>query len=127
MRALIIGKEVEDKVRQQVAWANLPANRYHPDRDSDPPGDNPAYVLMLEDGFRTVYTYTVTPQGHFRHLSISIEGDHYPNPIAVWTIAAMFGFTGGLKVGEAYVDRGPDWIVAIDRPRCAVVLAQQIS
>jgi hypothetical protein len=141
MRALLISDEIKNKLRDQAEWANQKANWYVAFKDQEPPGDNPAFVVMLEHGFRTVYSRTVMPSGknftgkHFRHLSISVEGEKYPNPTAVFTIAVMYGFTGAEEStsvkdtfsGGVYVKPGADWIMATNEEEHCVTVAQEID
>ena len=45
----------------------------------------------------------------FRHLSVSVPmPGRYPNPIAVWMIADLYGFTGWSP--EMGVKIPPDWM-----------------
>ena len=130
MRPLVIDEQVKVKIAKFVEWANQPGNWYRPTAsNTEPPGDNPAYVLMLEHGFRCVYSMTVMPDGRYRHLSISVEGSKWPNELAAFTIAAMFGFTGGTWAGpdRVVIERpGSDWQMALDEPNRAVILAQRM-
>jgi hypothetical protein len=126
MRALILTPAVRQQCRDLATWAERPDNWYRPDRDAEPPGDNPAYVLMLEHGFRAVYTCTAVDGKRFRHLSVSVEGTKYPNEVAAFTIAGMFGFTGGAVTGEATTAPGPDWQIVVDKPTRSIVFVQEV-
>lgn len=127
MRALIMNDEVKQKIKTQVEWAERPENWYHPERDQEPPGDNPAYVLMLEMGFRVVYTHTAMQGRNYRHLSVSVEGTKYPNEIAAYTLATLFGFTGGHQVQDATAQAGKDWQMNVDNETRCIVFAQEIE
>jgi hypothetical protein len=126
MRGLLLNDEVTKRIKDQVAWAERQENWYRPQKDKEPPGDNPAYVLMIEMGFRVVYTHTVIEDHHYRHLSISVEGTKYPHPIAAWTIATLFGFTGGVEEHEMTTEPGKDWLMQVRQEERCVVIAQEI-
>lgn len=134
-RALLIDPAVRSKIDEQRAWADLPQNWYHPERgNGDSPGDDPAYVLILEVGFRVVYTHTVMKDKHYRHISISIAGQKYPNPMACYTIAGLFGFTGGKRQGSEEnpitTEPGPDWLMDAnkrDRPESGTLMVRPME
>src|SRR5579883_3298740 len=129
MRPLVIDDAVCRRVKAQVEWADRPENRYYPERDGEPPGDNPAFVTLLEVGYRVVYSRTAHRGRVFRHLSVSIEsGDRkYPNPTAALTIATLFGFTGGKTAEATTVEPGNDWILDMDGTTRSVVIAQPVE
>lgn len=126
-RGLVLDQAVKDRVKAQVAWADRPENWYRPDRDQEPPGDNPAYILTLEVGFRCVYSQTVTKGKRLRHLSISVNSAKYPHQYAAYTIATMFGFTGGRIENEATIAPGDDWMFDLNQDEHCVVMAQVIG
>lgn len=122
MRALVIDDAAKREATRVVKWAD--EHPYKPGPHAGTPGDDPHFVAHL-NSYRCVFTFTHDDQGKvWRHLSVSVPGGKYPNPIAVWMIADLFGFTGwkpemGEKPGlgwGAYVDEGA---------RCAVV-AQEV-
>lgn len=121
-RPLIISPEIEAKCKAQAEWADRPENWYHPERSADPPGDSPAYTMILEVGFRVVYARTAAEGRSFRHLTVSIDGKLYPNPMACYTIAKMFGFTGsdGPQAGK-------DWLVDVNKDEHCVIIAQEVK
>ena len=127
MRPLIITPEIKAKIAQQVAWANQPENWSFVAKDKEPPGHNPAFVMMLEVGFRVVYTHTVLKGRHYRHLSVSVDGLNYPGEIAALTIATFFGFTGGLTLEEMTLRPGPDWLIDVNKDERCMVIAQLLE
>lgn len=126
MRALVWDDTIREKIKKQAAWANALRNWYYPERDPESPGDNPAFVLGLDVGFRCVYTHTVMGGKHYRHLSVSVDGAKYPNEIAAWSIATAFGFTGGQEEYGATVAPGADWQMTVNKREHCVVLAQEV-
>jgi hypothetical protein len=89
-RSLIIDDVARAKAARVLAHAE--ANPYLP---GDPvPGDQPGFVAHF-GSYRSVFTYTHTHWLIFRHLTVSVPTPgKYPNPIAVFEIANLFGFTG---------------------------------
>lgn len=127
MRPLIIDDTVKSRIREQVAFAEIPENWYRPDRNPQPPGDDPAFMLMIEVGFRAVYTHTVLNGKHYRHLSVSVEGTKMPAPEGAFTIATLYGFTGGEDVQGVTVKPGLDWLMSLEKHHGrAVVIAQEV-
>jgi len=128
MRPLVLSPEITARIAAQVEWANRPENRYRAGVDPEPPGDNPAYVMLLEHGFRVVYSRTLAPDGsEWRHLSISVEGTKYPNQFAVYTIATLFGFTGGNQELDTTVKPGPSWRMDVDQRARCIIVAQRME
>lgn len=128
MRALLLTPEIKSRIAAQVEWANRPENRYRAGVDPEPPGDNPACIMNLEHGFRVVYSRTLAPDGsEWRHLSISVEGTKYPNQMAAYSIATLFGFTGGEQVEDVTVKPGEDWMFHIDEEARCIVVAQRVE
>jgi hypothetical protein len=121
MRALIIDDLAKARVQKVRAHAEQKANWYIPD-SSMVPGNDPKFVAHL-DTYRCVFTITMAPKHPLlRHLSISIpKKGSYPNPIAVWTIADLFGFTGYEGKGEP----AKGWAMAIVKEENCVVVQQE--
>lgn len=119
MRMLVVDDEARLAAHKLVEFASRPENHYRPHMqtaDALAPGDDTRYVLHLGE-FRCVYTMTVTDEGTYRHLSISVPEDgRYPNPAITVEIARLFGFKGVLE----------DWMVALNPAEKCVVLLQPI-
>lgn len=107
MRALIIGPEEQAAIAKVVAYAM--EHFFYPD-SSIVPGDNPAYVAHVPDGFRCVFTFTKHKEGDiFRHLTVSVPGNMFPSPEACIVLAKEFGFTAS--------DEGFDLVARIEKDR----------
>lgn len=118
MRLLKIDDEARAKVQQVIAWA-----KEHPYRGDFVPGDDPHFVAHL-DSYRCVFTFTQHGGKIYRHLSVSVPSTKYPNPIAAFTIAELFGFTGFDQSNPS--KPASDWDIDInDRDHC-IVMAQRI-
>lgn len=101
MRALII----DDNVRREIARVKANAETHKRSlhdlfailggrRQTTPPGDDPAFRVLIPFGFKAVYTIEQhpNPQGWCHHLSVSIGAeDRYPHEAAVLEIAKEFG------------------------------------
>src|SRR5262245_237107 len=119
MRALFIDDKAKSEVARVVAFAM--DHLYYPGKSSVP-GDDPRFVAMLNT-YRCVFTFTHIPQGTFRHLTISIPRKNmYPNEIATFVIADLFGFTGYDEINAPH-EPGADWMIGIENN--AVMIAQQ--
>lgn len=118
MRVLTIDDEAKAKVAAVVAHAEK--HPYYPSQTTLAPGDDPKFVAKL-DTFTAVFTFTHDEGKVYRHLTVSVPGKKYPHPIAAFTIARLFGFTGwDEKMGDMPPDR---WIAGphcVDR--CVVIL-----
>jgi len=97
-RFLIIDEVVKERIGAILDYAE--DNRFDPTDKSDGwmdriPGNNANLQLVIPDGYRCVFSYTLGPSKsiYYRHLSISTPKD-YPSPQSVLLIAGLFGFTG---------------------------------
>lgn len=109
MRPLIFGDAHQQRVREIMAYSE----RHHFRVGMPPPGDNPEHVLDFDFGYRAVFSYSMnkSPPVLVRHLSVSVPGN-LPNPVAVFMIAEMFGFTGwNIMMGD---EPSPDWYIGIN-------------
>lgn len=125
MRPLFINDEIKVQVKELVDWAS--SDYYHPGKSETIPGDDSRHVIVLPVGFRCVFSFTVDPPGGvWRHLSISVpQQDKYPNPIAAFTIAALFGFTG-YDPDHPGTEPPTDWLLAQNKQDHCIVLAQPL-
>jgi hypothetical protein len=109
LRPLVIDDVAKDKAAKIEAYA-----RAHPvifkGCDTEVPGLNPNHWAWF-NSYRAVFSYTKVdpPRGPaiFRHLSVSVaQGKRgaLPNPVAVWALADLFGFTGWDGRSEALPD-----------------------
>lgn len=113
---LIIDDQSRALIKELVEFAAKPENHYIPGPNATIPGDDSRFVVQLES-YRCVFTHTRAADNSIhRHLSISIQAPgRYPLPMAVETIAHLFGFTGTLY----------NWTPFIDG--YVIVIAQQIE
>lgn len=119
-RALLIGPEQEALAAGIVKYAE--AHPYVMGGVPFVPGNHPEYVGHFND-YRTVFSYTHANGQVFRHLSVSVPGRHYPNPIAVWMLAGLFGFTGW----DGKSDLPPkDWAAGPHPDERCVVVVQKV-
>ena len=90
------------------------------------PGERPGYILMTDFGFRIVFTITHAPEHSpkpFRHMTISVSGKNFPNPVAVYTLAHQLGFTGATVKGDVVTEPGP-WALAVDDDDHCIIVQQ---
>jgi len=120
VRPLVIDDEAKAKVARVVAYA-----MDHPYRKGQPPpGDNPSHVAEL-DTYTAVFSFTHARGKVFRHLTVSVPAEgKYPHPVATFTIAQLFGFTG-------YNDKEPfkpgPWLVGVNHEERCVSLMEAIT
>lgn len=120
MRALIIDEETRAKVSAVEEFAD--SNWYRPGRSETVPGDDPRHTVMLNT-YRCVFSYTAMRGALFRHLSVSVPSDKFPNPIAVYAIAELFGFTGW----DGQSEEPPEtWMLNVNKVEHCIVVAQEI-
>lgn len=140
MRALVIDEETKKQAAQVRTWAR--AHVYYPDLGGTVPGDDPRFVLHIANGYRCVFSYTATPRGLYRHLSVSVhdpiaemltEGrGKYPSPEAMGMIAGLFEFTGTGNDVEliARIRRNEfprAWLFDMDEEAHCIVLAEELK
>jgi hypothetical protein len=121
MRPLIIDAAARAQAARMIRNA-----RRRPYHIGDPvPGYDPAFVGYF-DSYRVVFTFTEAKGITYRHLSISVPSDKYPNPAAAFMIAAdLFDFVGW---DGATLDRPPaGWIGGVNEKEHSVVLLQELK
>lgn len=127
MRALVIDDTAKAKVAKVLTYAEEPRHHYFVGAGAKtwqiPPGDNPQHVAHL-DSFRCVFSITKADGETWRHLSISVPSEKYPNPFAAYTIAEMFGFTGW--DGKS-IDFPAGWIGKVSEEEHCIVLGQAFA
>jgi hypothetical protein len=123
MRVLIIDDEARAKADQVLIYALA-----HPFYlgSAPVPGDRAEYCCELNT-FRCVFSLSVDRKGdRYRHLSISVPSDKYPNPWAVAEIAGLFGFSKPEEGVEARVKAGA-WIANANKIEHCVVVAELLT
>ena len=124
LRALTIDEAAREQARGIVAYAA--EHIYRPFSGSEwIPGDDPGHVGFF-DTYRAVFTFTEDPAGRrYRQLSVSVPGEEYPNPYALYTIAQeLFGFSGWDQISYG-LPRG--WQAQLDKDWRAVIVAQRVA
>lgn len=126
MRPLLLDDVTKSRVGVVREFAERPENVYYPAPNKIAPGEDLNFVAQL-DTYRCVFTITAMEDRRFRHLSISVPSKDFPNPISVFTIANLFGFTGGKVDNEIAVAPGSDWQIAIDKDQHCIVVLQEVA
>lgn len=108
LRPLVLGPAQREAAARILAYAE--AHPYYPG-DSVVPGDIPQHVLRWEAGYKAVFSFTVLRGVRYRHLSVSVEGRHLPNPHAVQAISQLFGF----QTFQAALNRAEHCITVAER------------
>lgn len=120
VRALII----DDDARASAARVLSHAEKHHYSPGQKPPGDDDRFVARLGT-YRAVFSFTHADGTLWRHLSVSVPAKgKLPNPVAVFTIAKLFGFTGYDEA--APFKPAPDWGVNVNDDEHCVVVAQAL-
>jgi hypothetical protein len=124
MGYLQLSPENQALAKQLVEFASKPENFYRPPSDVVP-GERLEYTCHI-DSYRCVFTITEIGGARYRHLSISIRGPNLPAPVAAFTLAGWFGFTGAVLEGGISAMPGTDWHVDINEEDNCIILAQEI-
>lgn len=115
MRPLIIDDELKANIAKLVEYAEK--NPFTMDdlldiynKQMQPAGDMGPYTLVLQFGFKIVYTIEKQVNGDVRHLSISVDAPgKLPNPGVVEEIMRLIGFDNELSDCVIYLeDIGPN-------------------
>jgi hypothetical protein len=132
MRPLLITPTTRQEMQDLVDFASRPENWYKVGTSNWFPGERPEFARNL-DTFRVVFSMTEIPdEGLYRHVSVSIPpGTRHPlpNPVAVFTIAKMCGFTGGKEPSEGVItEPASDWMISTARePDPCIIVAQKVN
>lgn len=125
VRPLIIDDGARAMVKRVLAHAE--AHHYRPGPGAAPPGDDPRFVAHLGT-YRAVFSFTHADGLIYRHLSVSVpgaEGGKFPNPIAAFLIADLFGLTG---YAQDMADQPPgDWLAHVNGDEHCIIIAQAIA
>jgi hypothetical protein len=133
MRALIIGPDEKQAIARVVAYATDREHWYCFAPGAAVPGDSPEYVAHVPDGFRCVFTLTLTQGKVYRHLSVSVNGvDRLPSPEACVALAIEFGFTASNQDAADNMDlvmlmQSDGWHAATNPIDRCVVMCQEIG
>lgn len=120
MRPLLIDEHAKLQVQRVRDFAIDPKHWYRPNKDARVPGDDYRFVANL-NSYRCVFTITEQNGVAWRHLSISVPSENFPHPIAAYTIAELFGFTGWDGKSEVPPE---SWSGALNKDEHCIVLGQ---
>jgi hypothetical protein len=115
---------IDDALRFDIDRVLLNAEAYHyiPGPGVQPPGDDDRFVVRTDFGYKIVFSLTESDGSLWRHMSISVPGRHYPNPLVVFEVATLFGFTGwDFSKGPT---PAPDWLIHLDDKEECIKVAQ---
>ena len=78
MRLMQINKETEEDIAKVLKYADehrftVAKMKLLVSGDIESPGDNPDYMLHINDGFRVVYSLEEQPMGWCHHISVSVD------------------------------------------------------
>jgi hypothetical protein len=126
VRVLLIDEDAKAKIKSVRDFAERSGNYYVVGKGGfsyqKPPGDDPRHVCKLTNGYRCVFSMTVADGTLWRHFSISVPGEKYPNPVAAFTVAELFGFSGW--DGKSTTP-SEDWIIKISEEEHCIVIAER--
>jgi len=121
IRPLIIDDAARAQVARIIAYAM--DHPYRPGGGSIP-GDDPGHVAILNT-YRCVFTFTHIGGRVLRHLTISVPASgKFPNPVAAFMIAELFGFTG-YDNGEPFKP-APGWVCDVKKNENCLMIAQEL-
>jgi hypothetical protein len=120
MRPLVI----DDAARAAIAKIEAYAKTNHYRKGQMPPGLDSKHVVVLNT-YRVVFSYTEANDQLFRHLSISVPGNLYPNPASAFLLASEFGFTGWDQTNIDQMPKG--WGIKVNEKEHCIVIAQEIK
>jgi len=123
VNVLLLTPEVRTRASEIAEFASRPENHYRIGESDWVPGDRPEFVLR-SGTLRAVFSHSVEGSGMtWRHLSVS-NVTKLPNPVSVWTLARLFGFTGGElgPDGETVVGAAPDWVTFQNEEKAIAVI-----
>lgn len=133
MRLLLIDQATKDAVARVREHAERPERWFRPGPRAEweklqgsgqRPGDKPEHIVTLTDGFRCVFSWTVTECLNgapivVRDLAVSVPNAQ-PHPVLVFEIAELFGFTKREDGSDLFLPH-PDWHVWLDDCRVPCV------
>ena len=121
LRPLILDDTAKHKAADIMAYGQ--DHPYVMGRDKWVPGDDHRYVGHFNT-FRAVFTFTRRGDDTFRHLTVSVPGRGFPNPIACWSLAELFGFTGWDGKSAKTPD---DWQFGLKDQEHCIVVVQKVA
>jgi len=129
MGLFILSTEIKESIQSCQEYAENPINWYHPDEpNSTPPGMLHRHTLQ-SGTIKSVFSWTEQKGEIYRHLSVSTNGrGKYPIPTVVWTLAHLFGFTGGGAPDEKglVAEPGEDWVFMPNAMEGCVIVIQRV-
>lgn len=123
LRPLVIDDKAKADAASVRSLAEQDSNHYRPDRPGAKiPGDDSRFVAHFGT-YRAVFSLTHADGLVYRHLSVSVPGGKYANPVAVFHIAELFGFAG-YEGGEF---PPADWLTTVSEDERCIVVAQPLA
>lgn len=124
---MLILNDAQERAKEIALFAAKPENWYRIGESTFIPGDRPEYVLT-SGTTRAVFTWTrITETDVRRHMSISVMSRNYPNPVLVWTLAHMFGFTGSKPDASGVIQEpSKTWAIGIDDDEHCIVVQEKV-
>lgn len=124
MRSLVVDETALEKVQSVLRYARK--HIYYPGISDFIPGDDNNLVADLST-YRCVFSFTKGDDGKlYRHLSVSVPTDAYPNPVAASIIAGLFEFSDSRAGVESRVRDG-EWMVSINKREKCIVIAEELK
>jgi hypothetical protein len=120
VRALLIDDAAKEAVNRVLKYALIREHWYEPGYSLWIPGEDRHYVVNLST-YRCVFSITKKVIV-FRHLGISVPSNDYPNAVAAFAIAELFGFTGWDQKQPMALPKS--WMVKVNRVEHCIELAQ---
>lgn len=121
MRALVIDSVARETAERILKYAE--SHHYLVGESAWVPGDDENFVGHFND-FRVVYSFSEAEGRTFRHLTVSVPGG-LPNPIAVFMLAELFGFTGWDETKG--MEPAKDWSINVGQNPPHIVVVQEIE
>lgn len=134
LNLLFLDDETKGRIAAVVDFATRPENYYYVGVSSFVPGNCEGYVAHLNN-YRCVFSISIIAEipgqtdEKYRHLSISVPDPKLlANPVVVFTLARMFGFTYDKPAPKSGVVNEPasTWSIGIQDKEHTVVVVESI-
>ncbi len=127
---IVILTEAKKRAAEIAEFASQPDNWYRIGVSPFVPGDRKEYVLKSGD-HTAVFTFTMVPLGKvYRHMTVSVpRKGKFPQPLAVWTLAHYFGFTGATvnPYTDTVAEPAEGWAADTNEEQGCIVVQQEVE